>query len=235
MNFIWDIVLQAAKDNFESEKIFFKSAESFSPYYEHSFSNINQKNVENPEVEINPLYRFSPIFEYLLHPDVKNLIFRNQKQFIEFFFDYLTHILAEVDLCHGITQREIYIRQIRRELLRGDFGEIVKSGMNELSRKKQISVADELLKVFETGSSVKSFCNIMKQIFEGCFIYQNNFHPQKIYVYIGQERDESLQKKWQMIRETFLPIDIEVRIFWSEHFGILGVDATMLSDKIAIF
>lgn len=235
MNFIWDIVLQAAKDNFESEKIFFKPAEKFSPYYEHSFSNINQKNVENPEVEINPLMRFSSIFEYILHPDVKNLIFRRQQQFIGFFFDYLTHILAEVDLCHGITQREIYIRQIRRELLRGDFGEIAKIGMNELSREKQISVADELLKVFETGASVKSFCNIMKQIFEDCFIYQNRFHQQKIYVYIGQERDEILQKKWQMIRETFLPIDIEVRIFWAEHFGILSVDATMLSDKIAIF
>ena len=235
MNFIWDIVLQAAKDNFESEKIFFKPAEKFSPYYEHSFSNINQKNIENPQVEINPLYRFSPIFEYILHPDVKNLIFRNQKQFIEFFFDYLTHILAEVDLCHGITQREIYIRQIRRELLDGIFGENAKIGMEELSREKQIFVADELLKVFETGASVQSFCNIMKQIFEDCFIYQNRWHTQKIYVYIGQERDEILQKKWQMIRETFLPTDIEVRIFWAEHFGILGVDATMLSDKIAIF
>jgi len=107
--------------------------------------------------------------------------------------------------------------------------------MTELKRDKQIAVADELLKVFETGSSVQSFCNIMKEIFQGCLIYQNRFHPKKIYVYIGKERDEQLQKQWQMLRETFLPLDIEVRIFWAEHFGILDVDATMLSDKIAIF
>lgn len=227
--------MQAAQDNFESEKIFFKPAEKFSPYYEHSFDCINQKHVEKPEVEINPLMRFTAIFEYLLHLDVKNLIFENQKQFIMFYFDLLTHILAEVDLCHGMTRREFYIRQIRRELLDGVFGEVAQIGMTELKRDKQVAVADELLKVMETGSSVQSFCNIMKQIFEGCLIYQNRFHPQKIYVYVGKERDENLQKQWQMLRETFLPLDIEVKIFWAEHFGILEVDATMLSDKIAIF
>lgn len=235
MNFIWDIVLQAAQDNFSSEKIFFKPADKFSPYYEHSFDCINQKHVENPEVEINPLMRFTAIFEYLLHPDVKDLVFEDQKQFIMFYFDLATHILAEIGLCHGMTQREFYIRQIRRELLAGVFGETARIGMTELKRDKQIAVADELLKVFETGSSVQSFCNIMKEIFQGCLIYQNRFHPQKIYVYVGKERDEQLQKQWQMLRETFLPLDIEVRIFWAEHFGILDVDATMLSDKIAIF
>lgn len=227
--------MQAAKDNFPSEKIFWKPADKFSPYYEHSFDCINQRTVDNREIEINPLYRFSTIFEYLLHPDVKNLIFRNQQEFISFLFDYLTHVLSEVDLCHGITRREIYIRKIRRELLDGVFGETARIGMNELSREKQISVADELLKVFEAGSSVQSFCNITKQIFENCLIYQNRYHTQRIYVYVGKERDENLQKQWDMLRETFLPIDIEVRIFWSEHFGIMGVNETMLSDKIAIF
>ncbi len=235
MNFIWDIVLQAAQDNFGSHDIFFKPAEKFSPYYEHSFSCINEKHVDNPEIEINPLLRFTSVFEYLLHPDVKNLIFRNQQEFIYFYFDVAVHILAEIDLCHGITQREIYIRKIRRELLDGVFGEVAKIGMLELKRDKQIAVADELLKMMETGSNLQSFCNIMKQIFEGCIIYQNRFHPQRIYVYIGKERDEQLDKQWQMIRETFLPLDIEVKIFWAEHFGILGIEATMLSDKIAIF
>ena len=235
MNFIWDIVLQAAQDNFESQKLFFKPAEKFSPYYEHSFSCINQKHIDNPKIEINPLYRFSTVFEYLLHPDVKDLIFVSQQEFISFYFDMAAHILAEIDLCHGITRREIYIRQIRRELLDGVFGEVAKSGMLELKRDKQIAVADELLKIMETGADLQSFCNITKQIFEGCIIYQNRFHPQKIYVYVGRERDEQLDKQWQMLRETFLPLDIEVKIFWAEHFGIIGVESTMLSDKIAIF
>ena len=235
LNFIWDIVLQAAQDDFESEKLFFQPAENFSPYYEHSFKNINQRHIYEKNIEINPLYRFSPIFEYLLHPDVKDLIFANQKNFIKYYFDLITHILAEIDLCHGMTKREFYIRKIRNEVLDGIFGEIAREGMLQLKKNKQLAVAEEILCVIETGSSVNSFCHIMKQIFENCIIYQNRAHPQKIYVYIGKERDENLQKQWKMIRETFLPIDIEVRDFWANHFGIMGIDATMIADKIAIF
>ncbi len=235
MNFIWDIVLQAARDDFESHKLFFKPAESYSPYYEHSFSCINQRHVDKVEVEINPLYRFSPIFEYLLHPDVTDLVFENQRQFIMFYFDLTVHILAEIDLCHGMTRREFYIRKIRQEMLSGIFGETVKAGMEQLKRERQISVADEFLKVIEVGSSVHSFCHIMKQVFEGCIVYQSRAHPQKLYVYIGRERDEQLQKQWQMLRETFLPLDIEVKEFWAEHFGILDINETMKIDAIAIF
>lgn len=235
MNFIWDIVLQAAKDDFESQKLFFKPAENFSPYIEQSFKSINQRHVDNINVEINPLYRFSAIFEYILHPDVIDLIFEDQKQFILFYFDFISHILSEIDLCHGMTRREFYIRRIRRELLDGIHGKVAREGMENLSREQQISIADELLRVFETGSSVKSFCNIMKQIFEGCIIYQDIKHPQKIYAYIGQERDERLQKQWQLIRETFLPLDMEVREFWANHFGILEIDETLKINSIALF
>lgn len=235
MNFIWDIILRAAQDDFSSEELFFKPAQSFSPYYEQSFSCINQWRVENPEIEINPLYRFSPIFEYFLHPDVINLIFVNQRQFILHYFDLATHILAEVDLCHGMTKREFYIRRIRQEILSGVYGETARAGLLQMKRDKQISVADELLRVIEIGSSVHSFCHITKQIFDGCIIYQSRAHPQRLYVYIGKERDEQLQKQWDLIHETFLPLDMEVKIFWAEHFGILGVDATMKTDAIAIF
>ena len=235
MNFIWDIVLQAAQDDLESGDLFFKPAESFSPYYEQSFKNINQRHVKNKDVEINPLYRFSSMFEYILHPDVRDLIFINQQNFINYYFDLNIHILAEIDLCHGMTKREFYIRKIRKEMLTGIFGESAREGMMQLNKANQLAVADELLCVMETGSSVHSFCHIMKQIFKGCIIYQSIAHPQKLYVYIGKERDEQLQKQWRMIRETFLPIDIEVRDFWANHFGIMDIDETMRIDAIAIF
>lgn len=235
VNCIWDIILQAAQDNFESGKLFFKPAENFSPYYEQSFKSINQRHVESVDVEINPLARFSKIFEYLLHPDVIDLIFAEQRQFALYYFDLITHILAEVDLCHGMTRREFYIRQIRRELLDGTFGEVAREGVENLKRDKQIAVADELLRVMEVGSSVKSFCRVTKQIFPDCIIYQGREHPQRIYVYIGQRRDEPSEKIWRMIRETFLAFDCDVKIFWEHHFGILDVKETLHLNEIAIF
>jgi len=235
LNLVWDIVLQAAKDGWKSEQLFFQPTENCSPYLEQSFKSINEKNVDTNLIDVNPLYRFSPIFEYLLHRDVMDLVFAEQKEFILFYSDLLMHILTEIDLCHGMTTREFFIRKLRREILDGNFGEVAREGLEQLSREKQIIVADELLQVYATGSSLKSFCNVMKQIFTGCLIYQDRLHPQKIYAYIGRERDEQLQKIWQMIRETFLPLDLEVREFWAEHFGILGVDETMKIDAIAIF
>lgn len=235
MNCIWDIVLQAAQDDLESGKLFFKPAKNSSPYYEQSFKCINQTHVDEAEIEINPLARFSKIFEYLLHPDLLNLVYVRQRQFTLYFFDLITHILAEVDLCHGMTRREFYIRQICRELLNGVFGEVAREGMIQLKRDKQLAVADELLRVMEVGSSIHSFCHIMKQIFVDCIIYQSRAHPQKLYVYIGQRQDECLQKQWQLIRETFLAFDVEVKVFWDKHFGILDVEETMRLDNIAIF
>ena len=235
MNCIWDIVLRAAQDNFESGKLFFKPAENFSPYYEQSFKSINQRRVESVDIEINPLARFAAIFEYLLHPDVINLIFAEQRQFTLYYFDLIAHILAEIDLCHGMTRREFYIRQIRRELLDGTFGEVVREGVNQLKRDKQLVVADELLRVMEIGSSVRAFCHVMKQIFPDCIIYQGREHPQRIYVYIGQRHDERSEKIWRMIRETFLAFDIDVKIFWEHHFGIIDLKETMRLNEIAIF
>ena len=227
--------MRAAEDDIETGKLFFKPAKSFSPYCEQSFKTINQRRVEDTEVEINPLARFTAIFEYLLHPDCLNLIFVNQRQFTAYFFDLLTHILADVDLTHGMTRREFYVRQIRRELLSGIFGTVASEGMKQLKRDKQLAVADELLCVMEVGSSVRSFCRIMKQIFADCIIYQGRLHPQRIYVYIGQKQTEQRQKQWQLIRETFLAFDAEVRVFWDKHFGIINVNETMRVDNIAIF
>ena len=235
VNCIWDIVLRAAQDDIKSGKLFFKPAETSCPYCEQAFKTINQSRVEEAVIEINPLARFARIFEYLLHPDLKGLIFRNQRQFIAYFFDLITHILAEVDLCHGMTRREFYVRQIWRELLSGVFGEVAAEGMKQLKRDKQLAIADELLSVMEIGSSIRSFCHIMKQIFEDCIIYQSRVHPQKLYVYIGQRQNEQSQKQWQLIRETFLAFDVEVRVFWDKHFGIIDVAETMRIDNIAIF
>ena len=235
MNFIWDIVLQAAKDDFESRQLFFKPAESFSPYIEQSFSTINQQHVERNEIEINPLMRFSAIFEYVLHPDVLDPVFADQREFIRFYFDALIHILAEIDLCHGMTKREFYVRRLRRELSDGVFGETAREGMELLKREAQSAVADELLRVMEVGSSVESFCHIMKQIFKGCIIYRSRAHPNKLYVYLDRERDDRFEKQWRFIRDTFLPFDVEVKEFWSKHFGILDVDVTMRLNEIAIF
>ena len=46
---------------------------------------------------------------------------------IPYYFDFVLHIWVEIDLCHGMTWREFYIRKIRCEVLDGKFGECYES------------------------------------------------------------------------------------------------------------
>lgn len=235
MNFIWDIALQAERDGLPLEKLFFRPSEDPSPCYEQSLQYINQKHIQDPVVEMNPLMRFTELFQYLLHPDVFYFLEEESQQFILYAFDAIVHVLVEVDLCHGMTRREFYVRQIRRELRSGVYGRMAADACGILTKEEQLAVADELLNVMQMGSSVKSFCRIMRQLFPGCFVYQVRKHPQVLYVYLDRKREVSTLKRWELIRDTFMPIDIEARVFWDIHFGIMGVDVTMRSDAIAIF
>ena len=45
--------------------------------------------------------------------------------------------------------------------------------------------------------------------------------------------DEAL--KMQFVKDMFLPIGFELRIFWQYHFGIIGIDATMKLDEMALY
>jgi len=235
VNFIWDITLQAQRDGLPFDELFFQPEKNPGPCYEQSFTCLNETHVRDPRVEINPLYRFSDIFQYLLHPDVFGYLEKENQQFILYAFDAIVHMLTEIDLCHGLMRREFYVRKIRREFQAGVYGAGAQEAYETLDKEQQLAVADEMLSVMEAGSSLTSFCHIMRQIFPGCFIYQLRKHPQEIYVYLDRKRSVTLTKQWIFIRDTFFPFGMEVNVFWDVHFGIMGVDATMQADAIAIF
>lgn len=235
MNFIWDIALQAERDKKSLDKLFFQPAKNPSPCYEQSFDSINERHVNNPLVEINPFMRFTGIFQYLLHKDVVYDLEAENKQFIFYAFDAIVHILTEIDLCHGMTKREFYVRRVRKELLYGVYGDMAQEAMECMTKEEQLKVADELYCVTEIGGSFASFCKIVKEIFPGVFIYQGRKKKRKVYVYLDRKETPELLMKWEFLRDTFLPIDMKVRVFWDTHFGIMGVDATMQTKGIAIF
>ena len=104
-----------------------------------------------------------------------------------------------------------------------------------LTGEEQLAVADELYHVMETGSGLDSFCRILSQIFTSAVVYQVKKHPQVIYIYLGREKDVTLNARWELLKDLFLPMGFEIRVFWEKHFGIMGVDSTMRLGNIAIF
>ena len=235
MNCIWDIALQAVRDGFAEEDLFFLPADDPCPYMEQSFKSINERHVEKPVIEVNPLARFSAIFDYLLHPDIFLVDEQENQQFILFAFDALYHFLLNIDFCHGMTRREFYIRRICRELRQGVYGKRAAEAMALLAQEKQLEVAEQMLNMMECGMSTHVFCEVMRQLFPGCIVYENRYHPQELLVYVPQDEDTDRQKIWQFVRDSFLSMDLRVEMFWKLHFGILGVDGTMRADLIALF
>ena len=236
MNFVWDIVLNAENQEIKKKDLFFKQASIYSPWYEQSFSQLNKTEIDDSVIEINALYRFNHIFKELLHTNIKddpsNAL---MQEFSEYLFDIFIHALSEVDLKHGLTKREFYVRKIRQELLAGQFGKNAMQALHTMNTKLQHEIANELLTQMQTGSTLLSFRRAMNMTFSGCFIYQSKFNCKELFVYLGRKEKDQYRKQFEFVMDAFLPLGFTAKVFWEYHFGIIGVDATMSTDNIALF
>ena len=102
MNYIWEMVIKAKQNNLKSSELFFKQGNDISPWYEQSFSSLNQKEIENTNIEINSFYRFNDLFSKFLNEG-----FLENIEFKEKFFDLVIHFLSEIDLSKGISKESI--------------------------------------------------------------------------------------------------------------------------------
>nr|WP_255319601.1 hypothetical protein [Dendrosporobacter quercicolus] len=216
--------------------LLFQQAEEFSPYCEQAFACINQDRLDGTAVEINALYRFSHIFQELLHPELlarpEN---RNLIQCVASFFDVVVHLLSEIDLKHGLTKREYFVRQLRAELLNGIYGRKAAAAVAIMDRNLQFCLANELLTQIQIGTSLRVFRRAVRTAFTGSLIYQSNYNGKELLLYLGEKETKEKAQIIQFLLDLFLPLGFSARLFWEVHFGIIGVDAVMQTDAIALF
>lgn len=235
MNFLWDIVLRAREQGFREEDLFFKQAEEYSPMFEQSFSCINEKGVEKSTVELNLLYRFADIFQEILFPESLNLTEDEYREFREHFVDAALHTLLFTDLRNGLTKRELYIRKILEELLDGTFWKEGARNFCVIEHHKQSRLATLLLTQMETGSSLIVFRRAVLVLYPDAMLYQIKRERKKLLLYLKDKKTDVGEKKLQFVKDMFLPIGFELKIFWQYHFGIIGIDDTMRLDEMAVY
>lgn len=230
MNQIWDIMLRARLGGKADGDLFFQQAEWCSPWYEQSFSILNQHEVDAGTVEINALYRFARIFQQLLHCDVTEFT-----EFQSYLFDAVVHVLVDIDLHHGLTKREFYVRKLGLEILSGCFGGTLAEAFQLIPSDRQNRLATLVLSQFEAGASLLLFRKAVLVLFHDAMIYQVRNDPKQILLYVGMPETPQLGKWVQFLREMFLPVSYRLRTFWEHHFGIMGIDGTMRIDEIEIY
>ena len=229
MDYIWDIIIKAKNEGMNLGDIKFKLASSYSPYMELSNIDLNFEAVEN-EVEINPYYRFFEIFKNLFLPDEDQY-----QELRETLLDIIIHFLGQTDLKQGMDRVEHHKSFIYREIKNGCFGENIKNGINLFSIEEKNILLQNIYQFYLTGNHIYYLKDTMKKIFKGSIIYLNQEFTNEILLYIKQSQTRENEKKLQVIKELFLPVNFDILVYWEYHFGILGVNRTMRIDKISIY
>ncbi len=230
MNYLWEVMIQAWREGIAESKLRFSIPKEFSAYMEISSAFINQERLEMEQyVEINPYYRFYQIFKDLYDPD-----YEQGTQLRDSLFNLIMHQLAGNDVRSGMTKEEYYKALLLKDIEEGQSGRLAKEGLGFFDLDEQQVILSGILRLYQTGCSINLFREMMEVLIPDHIIYHNNENTDEIVIYIGKKRTETLDKKLRFLTAAFLNLSGNVGIYYKYHFGIIGVEETMIIDEIAL-
>lgn len=230
MNYIYDIFIKAIEENTKIEEIKFKQAKIYSPYMELAIQDINVNKLPQGEyVEINALYRFQEIFQELF-----DINFKENTELKDVLFDILIHYLCELDLKQGLNKNEFYKKFLFKDIINNVYGEELAKNILCFNKEETDIFLNSFITLYKTGTSLQLFNKILAKIFKYSIVYLNKKSSKDIYIYLSEVEDKILKGKINAIINTFLPINMNVYLFWDKHFGILGSENTMKIDEIVM-
>lgn len=233
-NFIWYPLTNFIE--LENNSFRYELSEKISPYMELNLETINkiESGIEQKKehiIDINPFYRFSDIFYILLNPNEYAL----DKNLRDSLLNILTHFLGELDLYLGQNKKDIIVKEIVKNIKNGVLGEEVRKDFEAFKEYEKTIIADILHCMYNYLGMIDSFKKAVKQIFKDSLIYDKLTSDTNVVVYLNYPKNIENQTKIKFIKEMFLPLGIEIDLFWEKHFGVLGVDITMQIGEIAVF
>ncbi len=231
MNYIWDVLLRAKAQNINVEAIKFKYPQSYSPYMEIAFEDLNTSTINDElTVEINPYYRFYHIFK-----DLFNINLEESLECREALFDILIHYLGILDLKQGLTKQKYYEKYILKDINKHLFSKHIKKLMGAFDNSEQSFILSALVSLYTTGNSLDLFRRVVKRIFNKSIVYINQDHGKEILIYLGEAKKTILENKIEILISLFLHIEFKVFLYWQYHFGVLGMDDTMKIENMVLY
>lgn len=230
MNYAWEAVLQAEKQHRDRDELRFMEAVNPSPYLEVSVEDLNLESPEEDRIEINPLYRLWDVFGQLFDRNIGGL-----EQTREAFFDVCMHYIVQLDLREGLTKEDFYYRRITADICGGQYGGAAAERFSLFDKAEQKFILCSYLQFLKTGNYLEEFRRVMIHLYPHTRIYENNDRVFELLVYLGIKETEQERERAEFLREMFLPIQETVHWFYEHHFGIIGVDETMMIDEAVIF
>lgn len=230
MTYLWEVLLRADEQLFPREKLYFRQAETPSPYMEVAFEELNRKLVDETPVEVNAYYRFSAIFDYLLSGNLDEL-----PEFKAALYDILMHYAAEINMREGLCKSEYFGSFLKEDVRANKFGESYAEVFKTFPRQQVRFVIESMVRLYEIGPSITLLKNVLRQVYRFSILYLHAVERRELLVYIGKRETAELSKQVDFLLSMFVPFDYIVHLFWDCHFGIIGVDETLLLDDFMIY
>lgn len=230
MNYAWEAVLQAEKHGRDRDSLRFVQASDPSPYIEVSVMDLNQESPEEDRVEINPLYRLGDVLGQLFDRNIEGYT-----SLRDVFFDVCMHRIVRLDLREGLSKEDFYHSLIIHDIEEGIYGQTAQRRFSLFSKAERKNIVRTYLQLLKTGNYLEEFRSVMLRVYPQVFIYENNETAYELLVYLGVEESEAERERTAFLREMFLPMQETVHWFYGHHFGIIGVDETMIMDEMVIF
>lgn len=230
MNYVWEVLLESDREGISREEIRFVPAMMASPYTEVAFENLNTGSLEETQIEINPLYRFGDIFAAFFDINLTDL-----KSIRETAFDISMHYLAQLDLRSGLDRQDYYIRFMERDINNEKFGGGLKEAAALFTREERQLWLFHLLHLYRTGNYREIFKKVITGLYKQPIIYENNDTNNEMLIFLGIKETGEEKKKMDFLISLFLPMQDTVHLFFEHHFGIIGIDETMVLGDMVLF
>ena len=230
MNYAWEVVLQAEKNNIDRDTLYFVEADNASPYMEVSVIDLNQESPEDERIEINPIYRLQDVFGTLFDKNIMGM-----EQTRKLFFDVCMHYVVQLDLREGLSREDYYCRLAENDIRNGRYGTFAKESFPLFDETEKKTILRSYLQFLKTGNYLQEFRKILIRLYPNAYIYENNEASYELLVYLGAYETETERRRAAFLREMFLPMQETVHWFYEHHFGIIGIDETMTTDEMVIF
>ena len=230
--YIWFLLTNI--NDLSKEKIRFIKSSLISPYFEINSESLNEITLDNNnihKIEVNPFMRFSDIYHYLLHPDYEGIDDKLRDNLL----NITLHLLGNFDLYEGQTKKDIYCKELVKNILSGSYGGKTTERMEKLKRYEQIYIAEIIYDSQQNMTIINCLKKIMKKFFKNSIVYDNLYSDKNIVLYIGEEKTEESMNKYMIIKKFFVPVGLKVKVFWEHHFGIIGNDETMILGEMTVY
>ncbi len=216
MRELWEVVLEAKKEQIPLKNLRFVHEEKGSAYMELSLPFINQDELQGETtIGVNTYCRFYSIFKHMYQPDQKEFPYlRNSLT------NLIIHMLAENDARRGMTKEEYYKKLLIRDIQSGVFGNEAINVFVHMEQEEQNKLMSGWLRSYRTGSSLAIFIDMIHSLIDNSIVYHNNDFPEELL---------------KFLIELFLDIQYHIEIYYEYHFGIIGIEDTMQIDEIAIY